>query len=40
MHPRCINDLRRVGFDSDLLNAPRGTWPGMLPLMVPEAVSR
>ncbi|WP_459186363.1 CpaF family protein [Streptomyces sp.] len=37
MHPRCINDLRRVGFDSDLLNAPRGSWPGMLPLMVQEA---
>ncbi|MFJ8762163.1 CpaF family protein [Streptomyces cyaneofuscatus] len=34
MYPRCINDLRRVGFDSDLLNAPRGTWSGMLPLMV------
>jgi Flp pilus assembly CpaF family ATPase len=36
MHPRCITDLRRVGFDSDLLNAPRGTWPGVLPLMIRE----
>ncbi|WP_371930691.1 CpaF family protein [Streptomyces poriferorum] len=38
MHPRCINDLRRVGFDSDLLNSPRGTWPGALPLMIREAL--
>ena len=37
MHPRCINDLRRVGFDSDLLNNPRGTWPGVLPLKIQEA---
>ncbi|MGQ4411744.1 CpaF family protein [[Kitasatospora] papulosa] len=37
MHPRCINDLRRVGFDSDLLNAPRGTWPTVLPLKIREA---
>ncbi|MFE7758350.1 ATP/GTP-binding protein, partial [Streptomyces sp. NPDC057429] len=36
MHPRCINDLRRVGFDSDLLNAPRGTWPTVLPLKIRE----
>ncbi|MFF4248932.1 CpaF family protein [Streptomyces sp. NPDC001822] len=36
MHPRCINDLRRVGFDADLLNAPRGTWPTVLPLKVRE----
>lgn len=37
MHPRCINDLRRVGFDSDLLNNPRGTWPSALPLKIQEA---
>ncbi|WUD70296.1 CpaF/VirB11 family protein [Streptomyces sp. NBC_00510] len=34
MHPRCINELRRTGFDSDLLSAPRGTWRGGLPLLV------
>jgi Flp pilus assembly CpaF family ATPase len=37
MHPRCINDLRRVGFDAELLNNPRGTWPAALPLMIREA---
>ncbi|SEG85836.1 Pilus assembly protein, ATPase of CpaF family [Actinacidiphila yanglinensis] len=37
MHPRCINDLRRAGFDADLLNEARGTWPTPLPLMIREA---
>ncbi|MGW5355264.1 CpaF family protein [Streptomyces sp. NPDC004031] len=37
MFPRCINDLRRVGFDADLLSNPQGAWPGQLPLMIREA---
>lgn len=26
MHPTCLGDLMRVGFDGDLLNNPHGTW--------------
>ncbi|NUS15642.1 MAG: CpaF family protein [Streptomyces sp.] len=37
MHPRCINDLRRTGFDAELLNSPGGAWTGQLPLMIREA---
>lgn len=33
--PSCLDDLRRVGFDPDLLAAPAGTWPGALRLHVP-----
>ncbi|MFD6181946.1 CpaF family protein [Streptomyces goshikiensis] len=36
MHPRCINDLRRAGFDSSLLGEPGGAWPAALPLLVTE----
>lgn len=36
MLPRCINDLRRVGFDASLLNEPGGTWPSTLPLLITE----
>ncbi|MFF3431413.1 CpaF family protein [Streptomyces sp. NPDC002602] len=36
MLPRCINDLRRVGFDATLLNEPGGTWPTSLPLLITE----
>ncbi|MFE5770321.1 CpaF family protein [Streptomyces sp. NPDC056485] len=36
MQPRCINDLRRAGFDSSLLNVPGGAWSTALPLMVDE----
>lgn len=34
LHPKCIVDLRRAGFDAELLNAPYGTWPTRLPLLV------
>lgn len=34
MEPGCIDDLRRVGFDSSLLQAPGGAWPAPLPLKV------
>lgn len=39
MHPRRILELRRVGFDPELLNHPYGTWGSPLPLMIREAVS-
>ena len=39
MHPRRIVELRRVGFDPELLNNPCGTWSGPLPLMVREKLS-
>nr|WP_285529524.1 CpaF/VirB11 family protein [Streptomyces lavendulae] len=38
MLPRCINDLRRVGFDPALLSEPGGAWPAALPLMITEDV--
>lgn len=34
MQPRCINDLRRVGFDASLLMEPSGAWASALPLLV------
>jgi hypothetical protein len=34
MDPGCIDDLRRVGFDSSLLQQPYGAWPAPLPLKV------
>ncbi|MEU6578204.1 CpaF/VirB11 family protein [Streptomyces sp. NPDC046805] len=34
MDPGCIDDLRRVGFDSALLQQPYGAWPAPLPLKV------
>ncbi|MEU9737446.1 CpaF/VirB11 family protein [Streptomyces sp. NPDC048002] len=34
MDPGCIDDLRRVGFDSALLREPYGAWPAPLPLLV------
>lgn len=34
MDPACIDDLRRVGFDSSLLQQPYGAWPAPLPLKV------
>ncbi|CAM5500894.1 MULTISPECIES: CpaF family protein [Streptomyces] len=34
MDPECIDDLRRVGFDSTLLQQPYGAWPAPLPLKV------
>ncbi|MFB8759352.1 CpaF family protein [Streptomyces nigra] len=34
MEPGCIDDLRRVGFDSSLLQAPGGAWQAPLPLKV------
>ncbi|MGW6412309.1 CpaF family protein [Streptomyces vinaceus] len=39
MQPRCINDLRRAGFDSALLNVPGGAWTAALSLMVDEGAS-
>ncbi|MFF8264311.1 CpaF family protein [Streptomyces virginiae] len=39
MHPRCINDLRRAGFDAGLLNVPSGAWPAALPLLVDEGAA-
>ncbi|MBA4866222.1 CpaF family protein [Streptomyces sp. PSKA54] len=34
MDPGCIDDLRRVGFDSTLLQHPYGAWQAPLPLKV------
>ncbi|MFD7444039.1 CpaF family protein [Streptomyces sp. NPDC059909] len=34
MDPACIDDLRRVGFDSTLLQHPYGAWQAPLPLKV------
>ncbi|MGW5434116.1 CpaF family protein [Streptomyces sp. NPDC004059] len=34
MDPACIDDLRRVGFDSGLLQQPCGAWTAPLPLKV------
>ena len=34
MDPGCIDDLRRVGFDSGLLQQPYGAWQAPLPLKV------
>ncbi|MFZ3475757.1 CpaF family protein [Streptomyces sp. 4.24] len=34
MQPRCIDDLRRVGFDGSLLVKPDGAWTTALPLLV------
>ena len=34
MDPGCIDDLRRVGFDSGLLQEPYGAWSAPLPLKV------
>ncbi|WP_405562837.1 CpaF/VirB11 family protein [Streptomyces phaeochromogenes] len=34
MDPGCIDDLRRVGFDSSQLQQPYGAWQAPLPLMV------
>ncbi|MEU9918941.1 CpaF/VirB11 family protein [Streptomyces sp. NPDC051001] len=34
MDPGCIDDLRRVGFDSTLLQHPYGAWAAPLPLKV------
>ncbi|MFJ9729429.1 CpaF family protein [Streptomyces sp. NPDC101209] len=34
MDPACIDDLRRAGFDSSLLQQPYGAWPAPLPLIV------
>lgn len=34
MQPRCINDLRRAGFDGSLLTDPQGAWTTALPLLV------
>jgi len=34
MHPSCLGDLMRVGFDGDLLNNPHGTWGKPLDVMV------
>ncbi|MEU6653352.1 CpaF/VirB11 family protein [Streptomyces sp. NPDC046900] len=34
MDPACIDDLRRVGFDSALLQESYGAWPAPLPLKV------
>ncbi|MFE3580619.1 CpaF family protein [Streptomyces vinaceus] len=39
MQPRCINDLRRAGFDSALLNEPGGAWTAALSLMVDEGAA-
>ncbi|MFD8984265.1 CpaF family protein [Streptomyces sp. NPDC059564] len=36
MLPRCIDDLRRVGFDASLLSEPGGAWTTALPLMIAE----
>ncbi|MER6374104.1 CpaF/VirB11 family protein [Streptomyces mirabilis] len=37
MDPACIDDLRRVGFDSQLLQHVYGAWSGPLPLKVRSA---
>lgn len=37
MDPGCVDDLRRVGFDSGLLQHPYGDWPAPLPLKVGAA---
>ncbi len=37
MFPKCLPQLRRAGFDAELLNAPTGTWGSALPLLVREA---
>ncbi|MGW2827201.1 CpaF family protein, partial [Streptomyces sp. NPDC001443] len=34
MDPGCVDDLRRVGFDSGLLQQPYGAWQAPLPLKV------
>lgn len=34
MDPGCVDDLRRVGFDSGLLQEAYGAWPAPLPLKV------
>ncbi|MFD7708582.1 CpaF family protein [Streptomyces sp. NPDC059786] len=34
MDPACVDDLRRVGLDSRLLQQPYGAWPAPLPLKV------
>ncbi|MFF4755263.1 CpaF family protein [Streptomyces sp. NPDC002514] len=34
MDPGCVDDLRRVGFDSGLLQQPYGAWPAPLALKV------
>jgi hypothetical protein len=34
MDPGCIDDLRRVGFDSSLLQQLYGAWQAPLPLKV------
>ncbi|UQW99137.1 CpaF/VirB11 family protein [Streptomyces sp. RerS4] len=39
MLPRCVNDLRRAGFDATLLNQPTGSWGAALPLLVAEGAS-
>ncbi len=39
MHPRCIPDLRRAGFDAALLNDPSGAWGAPLPLLVTEGAA-
>ncbi|MFI8280747.1 CpaF family protein [Streptomyces sp. NPDC085929] len=39
MQPRCINDLRRAGFDSSLLNVLSGAWNSALPLLVDEGAT-
>ena len=39
MHPRRAVELRRVGFDPELLNNPYGTWGSPLPLLIREATS-
>lgn len=33
-HPACVDDLRRVGFSTQLLDEPYGTWPAPLELKV------
>ncbi|MFI1154751.1 CpaF family protein [Streptomyces sp. NPDC020817] len=39
MHPRCIPDLRRAGFDAALLNDQSGAWGAPLPLLVTEGAA-
>ncbi|MER7467902.1 CpaF/VirB11 family protein [Streptomyces sp. NPDC097981] len=39
MHPRCVPDLRRAGFDAALLNDPSGAWGAPLPLLVTEGAA-
>jgi len=34
MDPGCVDDLRRVGFDSALLQQTYGAWAAALPLKV------